>query len=256
MLELKNLSFGYKGKKTLKNINMYVDSGEVVGIIGPNGSGKSTLLKCMNLILKPEGCIFLGGVELQTLSLKEISKIIGYVPQNLQVSSFPIKVFDVVLLGRKPYIRWNVRDKDLDFVSEIFSLLNLGDLSMRNFNELSGGERQKILLARALAQEPEVLLLDEPTSNLDVKHQLEIMDVIRNLSREKSLAVVIVLHDLNLASRYCDRLVLLNSGQVFAMGKPEEILINSNIKTVYKVDAEINYSKKTGSVTVLPISGC
>lgn len=254
MLELKNLSFGYKEKKTLKNINMHVNSGEVVGIIGPNGSGKSTLLKCMNLILKPKGHIFLEGAELQTLSLKEISTIIGYVPQSIQVSSFPIKVFDVVLLGRRPYIRWNVRDRDLDFVSEIFSLLNLDDLSMRNFNELSGGEKQKILLARALAQEPKILLLDEPTSNLDVKHQLEIMDVIRNLSREKSLAVVIVLHDLNLASRYCDRLVLLDSGQVFATGTPEEILINSNIKTVYNVDAEINYSKKTGSITVLPIS--
>lgn len=254
MLELKNLSFGYKEKKTLKNINMYVNSGEVVGIIGPNGSGKSTLLKCMNLILKPKGHIFLEGTELQTLNLKEISKIIGYVPQSIHGSSFPIKVFDVVLLGRRPYIRWNVRDKDLDFVSEIFSLLNLNNLSMRNFNELSGGEKQKILMARALAQEPKVLLLDEPTSNLDVKHQLEIMDVIRNLSREKSLAVVIVLHDLNLASRYCDRLVLLNSGQIFATGTPEEILINSNIKTVYNVDAEINYSKKTGSITVLPIS--
>lgn len=233
---------------------MHVNSGEVVGIIGPNGSGKSTLLKCMNLILKPKGHILLEGAELQTLNLKEISKIIGYVPQSIQVSSFPIKVFDVVLLGRRPYIRWNVRDRDLDFVSEIFSLLNLDDLSMRNFNELSGGEKQKILLARALAQEPKILLLDEPTSNLDVKHQLEIMDVIRNLSREKSLAVVIVLHDLNLASRYCDRLVLLNSGQVFATGTPEEILINSNIKTVYNVDAEISYSKKTGSITVLPIS--
>ncbi|AKB17664.1 ABC transporter ATP-binding protein [Methanosarcina sp. WWM596] len=254
MLELKNLSFGYKEKKTLKNINMSVNSGEVVGIIGPNGSGKSTLLKYMNLILEPEGRIFLEGVELQTLNLKEISKIIGYVPQNIQVSSFPIKVFDVVLLGRRPYIRWNIGEKDLDLVSEIFSLLNLDDLSMRNFNELSGGERQKILLARALAQEPKVLLLDEPTSSLDVKHQLEIMDIIRNLSREKVLAVVIVLHDLNLASRYCDRLILLNSGQIFAMGTPEEILIDSNIKTVYKVDSEISYSKKTGSITVLPIS--
>ena len=254
MLELKNLSFGYKEKKTLKNINMSVNSGEVVGIIGPNGSGKSTLLKCMNMILEPEGHIFLEGIELQTLNLKEISKIIGYVPQNIPVSSFPIKVFDVVLLGRRPYIRWNVGDRDLDIVSEIFSLLNLDDLSMRNFNELSGGERQKILLARALAQEPKVLLLDEPTSSLDVKHQLEIMDIIRNLSREKVLAVVIVLHDLNLASRYCDRLVLLNSGQIFATGTPEEILIDSNIKTVYKVDSEISYSKKTGSITVLPIS--
>lgn len=254
MLELRNLSFGYGQQKTLKSIDLSANYGEVLGLVGPNGGGKSTLLKCMNLILKPEGEVFLDGKALRTLSIKEVSKLIGYVPQNVHGYSFPVKVFDVVLLGRRPYIGWNVEESDLDMVSEVFSLLHLEPLGMRNFNELSGGEKQKVLIARALVQEPRVLLLDEPTSNLDVKHQLEIMEILSTFAREKSLAIIIVSHDLNLASRYCDRLLLLRSGEIFAEGKPEKVLTDLNIRTVYDVDAEIGFSEKTGAVTVLPVS--
>lgn len=253
MLELKDISFSYGKKTNLEGISLSVQKGEVVGIIGPNGSGKSTLLKCMNLILKARGEVILNGTKLHGLSVKEISRLISYVPQNVQTHSFPIKVFDVVLLGRRPYIRWNVVDRDLEIVADTFSMLDLEHLSMRNFNELSGGEKQKVLITRALVQEPEVLLLDEPTSNLDIKHQLEIMEILRNIAKEKELIVNIVLHDLNLACRFCDRLILLNGGKIFAEGNPADVLTDRNIRKVYGIDAEINYSAKTDSIVLHPV---
>jgi iron complex transport system ATP-binding protein len=253
MLELRNISFSYGKKINLEGVSLSVQKGEVVGIIGPNGSGKSTLLKCMNLILKARGEILLNGTKLSDLSVKEISRLISYVPQNVQTHSFPIKVFDVVLLGRRPYIRWNVVDRDLEIVADTFLMLDLEHLSMRNFSELSGGEKQKVLITRALVQEPEVLLLDEPTSNLDIKHQLEIMEILRNIAMEKELIVNIVLHDLNLAGRFCDRLILLHGGKIFAEGNPADVLTDFNIRKVYGIDAEINYSEKTDSIVLHPV---
>ncbi|WP_321428866.1 ABC transporter ATP-binding protein [uncultured Methanolobus sp.] len=253
MLELKDVSFSYGRKLNLENISLSFQKGEIVGIIGPNGTGKSTLLKCMNLILEASGEIILNGTDLQELSIKEVSRLISYVPQNVQTHSFPIKVFDVVLLGRRPYIGWNVGDSDLEIVADAFNMLDLEDLSMRNYNELSGGEKQKVLITRALVQEPEVLLLDEPTSNLDVKHQLEIMETIRNIAREKELVVNMVLHDLNLAGRFCDRLVLLHDGKIFSEGAPADVLTDTNIRTVYGIDAEIKYSERTDSIVLHPV---
>lgn len=253
MLELRNISFSYGKKMILDGIILSVQKGEIIGIIGPNGSGKSTLLKCMNLILKARGEILLNGTKLYNLSVKEISRLISYVPQNVQTHSFPIKVFDVVLLGRRPYIRWNVVDRDLEIVADTFSMLDLEHLSMRNFNELSGGEKQKVLITRALVQEPKVLLLDEPTSNLDLKHQLEIMEILRNIAIEKELIVNIVLHDLNLAGRFCDRLILLHEGKIFAEGNPADVLTDFNIREVYGIDVEINYSERTGSIVLHPV---
>jgi iron complex transport system ATP-binding protein len=253
MLELKDISFSYGKKLNLENISLSVRKGEVVGIIGPNGTGKSTLLKCMNLILEAGGEILLNGKALQDLSIKEVSRLISYVPQNVQTHSFPIKVFDVVLLGRRPYIGWNVSNRDLEIVADAFKMLDLEDLSMRNYNELSGGEKQKVLITRALVQEPEVLLLDEPTSNLDVKHQLEIMETIRSIAREKELIVNMVMHDLNLAGRFCDRLVLLHEGRVFAEGSPADVLTEINVRTVYGIDAEFSYSEKTESIVLHPV---
>jgi iron complex transport system ATP-binding protein len=253
-LELKNISFNYKDMSVLRDINIGVDESELLGIVGPNGSGKSTLLKCINTILKPEGQILLDEIDLKRMGLNEIARIIGYVPQAIHSYSFPTTVFDVVLLGRRPYLSWSVGSKDLEVVSDILSLMRLDDLGMRNFNELSGGERQKVLIARALAQDPKILLLDEPTSNLDLKHQLEIMELVRRLAKERNLIVILVSHDLNLASRYCDRLVLLSAGRIYATGKPREVLIDENIQRVYGIEAEVSYNDKIGLCNVVPIS--
>jgi iron complex transport system ATP-binding protein len=147
-----------------------------------------------------------------------------------------------------------VSSKDIKIVSEILSMLKLDELAMRNFNELSGGERQKVLIARALAQEPKILLLDEPTSNLDLKHQLEIMELVKRLAIERRLIVILVSHDLNLAARYCDRLVLLNSGRMYAVGKPHKVLTCENIRKIYGIEAEVSYNERIKACSVVPVS--
>jgi iron complex transport system ATP-binding protein len=253
-LEMRDVSFSYKNKPVLKDISLRVDEGELLGIVGPNGSGKTTLLKCINMILKPEGQVFLSDIDVKKMRQNEIAKVFGYVPQAIYHHSFPATVFDVVLLGRRPYLGWSVSSKDIKIVSEILSMLKLDELAMRNFNELSGGERQKVLIARALAQEPKILLLDEPTSNLDLKHQLEIMELVKRLAIERRLIVILVSHDLNLAARYCDRLVLLNSGRMYAVGKPHKVLTCENIRKIYGIEAEVSYNERIKACSVVPVS--
>jgi iron complex transport system ATP-binding protein len=251
--EMQDVSFSYKSKPVLKNISFRVDERELLGIVGPNGSGKTTLLKCINSIVVPEGQVFLNDVDVKKMGQKEIAKVFSYVPQAIYHNSFPATVFDVVLLGRRPYLGWSVSPKDIKIVSEILSTLKLDELAMRNFNELSGGERQKVLIARALAQEPKILLLDEPTSNLDLKHQLEIMELLRRLAREKKLIVILVSHDLNLAARYCDRVVLLNSGRIYAVGKPDEVLTRENIRRIYGIEVEVSYDERIKACSIVPV---
>jgi len=183
-ITIKNLTFGYNGSMILDGLNLVVEDSEVLGLVGPNGSGKTTLIKCIDKILKPKGSILIDGRDIDTISRTELAKRLGYVPQS---SSTPLAttVFDTVLMGRRPHISWRVSDSDLDKVADILGLLHLENLAMRDFSQLSGGQKQKVLIARALAQEPEVLLLDEPTSSLDMKHQLEVMETIASLVKEK-----------------------------------------------------------------------
>ncbi|MEM2460562.1 MAG: ABC transporter ATP-binding protein [Candidatus Hadarchaeales archaeon] len=235
---IKGLFFGYGSLSVLEEVELEAEKGEITSLVGPNGSGKTTLLRCVAGILKPQrGSIFLDGKEMGEFTPRELSRKIGYLPQGPS-PSFPLTVFDTVLLGRKPYLGWRVGEKDLKVVSEILERVGLEKLALRPFNELSGGEKQKVLLARVLAQEPEILLLDEPTSNLDLRHQLELLNLIRKEVKRKGLSALMALHDLNLASTFSDRIVLLKKGRIFAIGRPEEVLTPSNLERVYGVKVE------------------
>jgi len=237
-ITIKGLTFSYNSNKILDDLHLEIEDSEILSLVGPNGSGKTTLLKCIDRILKPKGSIIVNGRALEEMSRQEIARSMGYVPQS---SSTPLAttVFDTVLMGRRPHITWNVSDSDLEKVAEILERLCLGDLAMRDFAKLSGGQKQKVLIARAIAQEPSILLLDEPTSNLDMKHQLEVMEIIRDLVLEKSISAIMAIHDLNLAARFSDKIVMLKHGQIFAAGSPDDLLNSENIRKVYGVEAAV-----------------
>jgi iron complex transport system ATP-binding protein len=251
-LTVNNLSFGYGNFSILKNVDLNVGLGELVAIVGPNGSGKSTLLKCINRIVKTKpNSILIDEQDTSNLSIKELSKLMGYVPQT-SISAFPFTVFDVVMMGRKPYVHWSIGERDNDIVFQMMTLLGIDHLALRQFSELSGGEQQKVIIARALAQQPKILLLDEPTSSLDIKHQLEILCILKGLTQSKGHAVIVSIHDLNLASRFCDKLFMLKQGSIYAMGTPEEVLTAQNIQAVYGIKADVSISS-TGKPIVMPI---
>ena len=238
-LKVSQLNFSYGKHSVLKDINLCFPDGGLVCLVGPNGSGKSTLLKCINKILNPTGEVSFDCKNVKRFSPSEVARTFGYVPQDIS-SAFPITVFDMILLGRRAYIGWNPTKHDLEVVSQNISLLELDDFALRKVNELSGGERQKVLIATALSQEPNVLLLDEPTSNLDVKHQLDVMKYLKTIVKTKKILALMALHDLNLASQYADKVIMLRQGQVYAEGAPKEILTKENIKEVYRVDVAIH----------------
>lgn len=237
-ITIHDLTFGYNSSKILDGLNLVVENSEILGLVGPNGSGKTTLIKCIDKILKPKGSILLDGRDIDTVSRTELAKRLGYVPQS-SATPLATTVFDTVLMGRRPHISWRVSDADLDKVADVLGLLHLEDLAMRDFSQLSGGQKQKVLVARALAQEPEVLLLDEPTSSLDMKHQLEVMEMVASLVKEKDISAVMALHDLNLASMFVDKLAILKDGKIYAAGEPADLLNARNIREVYGVEAVV-----------------
>ncbi len=237
IIQVENLTFAYNNVSVLQNITFNVKSGDFIGIVGPNGSGKTTLLRNLDGILKPvHGTILLENQNLNDLSRREIAKIIGYVPQR-EIGIFPTTVFEAVLMGRKPHIKWTETKKDKKIVAQTLERLHLGKFTIRDLNDLSGGERQKVYIARALVQEPKILLLDEPTANLDLKHQIEVLDLIFD-AKKTGVTVIIAIHDLNLALRYCNKLIILDQGQIFASGG-KEILTEENIEKVYGVKVSI-----------------
>lgn len=253
-LEIQGVHFSYGSAPTLEDVSLEVREGEVVSLVGPNGSGKTTLLKCINKILSPQkGTILLARKDVSKVSLRELARLAGYVPQSA-VRSFPSTVFDAVLLGRKPYLGWAVSTRDKDIALNLLQSMGMENMILRDFNELSGGEKQKVLLARALAQEPTVLLLDEPTSNLDLRHQLEVMDLISSLVKRNGVSAVMAIHDLNLASRYSDRIILLRKGLVYAAGEPSSVLVAENIREVYGVDTIVN--QDSGKPYIIPLAPC
>ncbi|MDD2666563.1 MAG: ABC transporter ATP-binding protein [Methanocellales archaeon] len=255
-LDIKGISFSYDSVKALDNITFEVNEGEILGVTGPNGSGKTTLLRCINRVLKPKiGTIFLDKEDILELDRKEIAKNIGVVPQNATIH-FPFTVFDIVLMGRTPHLGRLDREtsKDLEVAKNAMRITNTQHLADRLIDEVSGGEKQRIIIARALTQEPKILLLDEPTLHLDINHQLEVLELIKRLARKNRLIVVLVSHDLNLANRYCDRLMLINSSKIHAIGKPQEVLTRENIEDVYNIEVEYNYNKRSKSFNIIPIS--
>jgi iron complex transport system ATP-binding protein len=249
ILQVNNLHFRYNSRPVLGGLSFSVERGTILGILGVNGAGKSTLLKCINKILRPQnGCVLVEDHDLSTMSRTEIAKRMGYVPQRHAEDH--LNVFDTVLLGRRPYIEWNATYRDLDIVEKVIRLMRLEPLAMRPVTQLSGGEIQKVVIARALAQEPDLLLLDEPTSNLDLKNQLEVMNLVRHVVSEHGLAAIISVHDLNLALRFADRLLLLKDGVVHTLSDKEG-LSPEIIKEVYDVDVIL--SDMDGYPVVIPM---
>ncbi len=247
MMRVENVSFSYKNVQALKNVTLSIINKELLFVLGPNGSGKSTLLKCLARILKPEGVVYVNGREISEFPPNDYAKFVAYVPQRSEMSF--LTVFDFVLLGRKPHFGWRARGEDVKVVKEVLKLLNLEDLSFKKLNELSGGELQRAAIARALAQDPKILLLDEPTNNLDIKNQIGFLNILRKIVRERNLSAVITTHDLNLAARYADRIVMMKSGEIYAIGGVD-VLNEKNIKDVYGIDVEI--VRMNGRVLVLP----
>ena len=240
-LQIKDLVFSYGSTRILDRITMELGSSEVLGIVGPNGAGKSTLIRCIDQILVPEhGTVLLDGQDMKTMSRMEIAKRIGYVPQSVS-TVFPATVFDTVLMGRRPHLGWRSSEEDIDMVLEVLTMLKIKSLAMRDFNEISGGQQQKVLIARALAQDSGIILLDEPTSNLDIKHQLEVMEIMRELVRKKEISVMMAIHDLNLAARYSDRIIMLNGGSIRDAGDPGSVLTAENIQSVYGVEVIVKH---------------
>ena len=239
-LEVKDLCFGYTSTPILKNINLNASPGEITAILGPNGAGKSTLLKCIAGLLKPKsGTILIDGRDVREFKREEIVKIVSYIPQDHSIRAV-LTVFEVVLLGRIHSLSWKVSDRDLEITLKTLKDLGIEKFASRYIDELSGGQRQMVFIAQALVREPKVLLLDEPVSNLDIKHQLEILDLIRKITNENNITTLIILHDLNLAARYADKIVVLRRGEIYANGKPEHVLTEKMIKDVYGVYAKVD----------------
>jgi iron complex transport system ATP-binding protein len=240
-ITVQDLTFTYNSTPTLTDISLKLHESEVLGMVGPNGSGKTTLLKCLNKILEPkQGTIFLGEQTIKKLSRLDVAKHVGYVPQTSVGDQEALIVYDMIMMGRRPHIAWQSSEKDDQKVWDALKLLGIEHLSMRNFYELSGGEQQRVLIARSIAQEAKVILLDEPTSNLDIKHQLEVMELTHKLVTQQHLAAAIAIHDLNLAARFCDKIVMMKAGVIFAAGDTQDVLTAQNIRSVYDVEVVIN----------------
>lgn len=239
MVEVKGVTFAYKPGtgNVLEDVSFAVGQNQCIAVLGNNGAGKSTLLKCINGICPPlRGEVLVGGSSVSGMTRNETARNISYVAQNN--ISLNMTVFDAILLGRKPYITWDATSQDMHIVHGIIKKMQLEDFALRSVAELSGGERQKVMLARALAQEPKLLLLDEPTSNLDPRNQHEVLRMVKIIAREHNISVVIVIHDLNLAIRYCDRFLFLKDSRVFAYGGLES-MTPENIEEVYQIHVHI-----------------
>lgn len=254
-LTINNLVFSYNGKPVLKDISIEVKSGEFIGLVGPNGSGKTTLLKCITGVLSPQkGAVHLGGKNLKNLKSPEIARNVAVVPQGGSVD-FDFSVKDIVLMGRHPHQgRFTISTKnDEKIVTDCLKITRTSEFENKSIMKLSGGEFQRVLIARSLAQQPKLLLLDEPTSHLDISHQLEIMDIMKNQNTKKKITIIGVFHDLNLASRYCKRLILLNKGEITADGSLESVLTTGNLRKVFKINALVRKNPVTGSLYIDPI---
>ena len=238
MMQVNNLSYHYKGgPDVLRDVSFDIESGQVLAILGNNGVGKSTLLKCFNHILKPDsGEVLLDGENLLTIPSREVAKRMAFVSQS--VPNTQMTVHDVVMLGRRPYMKWGFTEADHAIVHDAMDRLGVDAMRGRFLNELSGGEKQKVMLARALAQQPKVLLLDEPTSALDIQNQYHVLRLVRDICHKDQITAILVIHDLNLALRFCDRFLLLKDGQVYRYGD-RSILDREALQQAYGVKAKV-----------------
>ncbi len=248
IVQLKKVGFRYTKEWVLKDVSFQISEGEFLGIIGPNGSGKTTLLKIIDRILMPqEGNVYINGDNINGMKRDALARLIAVVPQDSPIT-FSFSVKEIVLMGRAPHLgrlRFEGK-KDYEIADRAMEVTDTLPFADRSINELSGGERQRILIARALAQQPQIILLDESTAFLDIKHQIDFFNLIKALNRKEGMTVISVTHDINLASLYCDRMILLNAGNIHCTGTPDEVITESNIKEVYETDVSVDRNPRTG----------
>ena len=256
IINIEKLNYSYGKKEVLKELSLNIDENKLTGIIGPNGCGKSTLAKNIIRYINGKFEYFkIMDIDIRQLSHKKIAQLISYIPQKSTIIP-NISVFDYVLLGRFPLLKnsWdNYSEKDYKIVENNINLLNIEELRDRNIETLSGGELQKALLARALAQEAKILLLDEPTSALDLNNAVEFMKILKNISIKKNISVIIIIHDLNLASLFCDSLIILKDGRFIEKGSPKEVINEENIKSVYNLECKVCYNENNKPY-IIPIT--
>jgi iron complex transport system ATP-binding protein len=254
MLEIQSLSVSYRERLALRDVSIAVQPGEVLALIGPNGAGKSTLIRAASGILSPRtGKIYLQKREISTFSPSERARLLAVVPQTHAMPP-TFSVYQTVLLGRTPYLGWlgNAGRSDHAIVAQALEQVGIAEMSERMIGELSGGEQQKVLLARALAQSTPILLLDEPTNHLDLRHQASFLGLVRKMAVEKGLAVMVALHDLNLASLFADRVALLAQGTLHALGTPEQVFTAEILSPVYGMGLRVITHPEFGTPLILP----
>jgi iron complex transport system ATP-binding protein len=256
-LRTEQLSYAYGPRQALHEVDLRVDPGEVVGLLGPNGSGKSTLVKVLSGVLEGyDGSARIDDTEISGMARRELARLMAVVPQE-SVFSFSFTALEVVLMGRHPHLAGLAfeSERDLELASAALRRCAAEDLAQRSIHELSSGERQRVVFAKALAQQPRVLLLDEPASFLDIRHQVEIYDIVRSLVAESGCSVLTVMHDLNLAAEYCDRIYLLRDGRIEASGATAEVLTYANLTRVFETEVYVDTNTLTGKLLVVPLSG-
>ncbi|MBP5395259.1 MAG: ABC transporter ATP-binding protein [Candidatus Methanomethylophilaceae archaeon] len=251
-IEVRELKYSYNTYAVLDGVDLEIKEGEILGILGPNGCGKTTLLKNLNKNLSPAGgCVMLDGTDLETIAKRDIAKTVAVVPQTNEIR-FSFTVREIVSMGRMPFqsMMGGESREDAAIIDDAIEKVGLTHLADRHINTMSGGERQRVMIARALAQTPKILLMDEPTLHLDINTQLEALDLVYELSKKSNLTVAIVSHDLPMVARYCDRIAMIHDHKVMCCGTPEEILTPENMRIVFNVDAELGYDSKNGKRTV------
>lgn len=238
-IDIEDLRVSYGDTCIWKNINLTLSEPGLVSILGPNGVGKSTLMYTINKILEPtEGRVLIDGEDVEEMPFKDIAKKVAYVPQS-SGETFAMTVMDTVLMGRYPHSGYTVTKEDLEIAADCLMKVHMGDYAMSMFNELSAGQHQRVMVARGLAQEPELLMLDEPTSNLDIYHQISTMRLLRDIAHRRGIIVLVICHDLNVASRFSDRMIMFSQGRIYADGTPEQVITPETIHNVYRVNADV-----------------
>ena len=249
-INIRELEFSYTNEKTLNGVSGDLEKGEFISIIGPNGTGKSTLIKCINGILKAQkGLLSINDVNIEAMTQNDIARVISYVPQSTS-SLFNLSVFDMVLLGRRPHATWRSSKVDRLKALKAMKTLDIESLAMKSFNELSGGQKQKVVIARAIAQETKIIVLDEPISNLDIKHQIEVMEILKSLVDNTGVTAISVVHDLNIAIKYSNKIMVMHKGKAVAIGDPKIVLTKEMIASVYGV--EVTCSNVEDNLVIIP----
>jgi len=237
-LEINNFSFGYNSSLIFNEMNFKIES-KITILIGPNAAGKSTFLRCIAGVLDPEGTILFDGKDMKSFEKKDLISLRSYLPQESKTTS-SLTVFEILLLGMANSLSWKVNEADLEAVSNVLKYLGIEDLALRNINELSGGQKQMVFIAQSLVRDPKLLLMDEPTNGLDLKYQFELFELIQKITLEKGMTTIIALHDLNLAARFADNIVVMSKGEIYASGPPSSVLTQKTIESVYGINARIS----------------